>query len=60
MLIPDDRIDDFIKCWKNAFGEALTREEARAKSYELMELYKVIGRRRPSDGADTAPAANRK
>ena len=47
MLIPDEHIDDFIKRWEIAFGERLSREDARAKAIELIEFYKLIGRRRP-------------
>ena len=57
MHIPDDRIDDFIKRWSYAFNETLTREEARARSYELIELYKVIGSCPPGDEAEAPPAA---
>jgi len=44
MIIPDDRIDDFIKRWENAFGETLSRDEARTRAMQLIELYKAIGR----------------
>jgi hypothetical protein len=49
MLIPDEHIDDFIKRWEIAFGERLSREDARAKAIELIEFYKLIGRRKPND-----------
>ena len=55
MIIPDDRIDEFIKRWENAFGETLTREEARVRASQLIELYKTIGRRATSSD-HTAPA----
>ncbi len=45
MIIPEEHIDDFIKRWENAFNETLTREDARIKAMELLELYKMIGRR---------------
>jgi hypothetical protein len=56
MLIPDDRIDDFIRRWENAFDETLKREEARTKALQLIELYSAIGRR-PPGGESMAPPA---
>jgi hypothetical protein len=58
MLIPDDRIDDFIKRWKNAFDETLTREEARERAVQLVELYREIGRCAPGDETDAPPAGD--
>ena len=58
MHIPDDRIDDFIKRWENAFDETLTREEARTKALQLIELYKMIGKRPPVDESTAPPVAD--
>ena len=46
--LSDESIDDFIKCWEKAYGETLSRTEAIARAMELIELYKLIGRRPPS------------
>jgi len=57
MIIPDERIDDFIKRWENAFGETLSREEARARAMQLVEFYRMIGRHPPGDGHAASPTA---
>jgi hypothetical protein len=55
MLIPDDHIDDFIKRWEHAFGETLSREEARTRAHQLVELFNEIGRRPPGGEGDPPP-----
>ena len=40
MAISDERIDDFIARWKRAFGEDLTRDEARAVAGRVLYLYR--------------------
>jgi hypothetical protein len=50
MLIPDERIDDFIARWEKAFGETLTRGEAHEKATQLIELYRIIARPLPIAG----------
>jgi len=57
MQIPDGHIDDFITRWKHAFNETLTREEARTRAHQLVELFKEIGRRPRSSDNDAPPAA---
>lgn len=56
MIIPDEHIDDFIKRWEIAFGERLSREDARAKAVELIEFYKLIGRQKPTEDSQAPPA----
>ncbi len=40
--IPDDRLDEFIRLWKKAFGEDLYRTEARVVASGLLEFYCLI------------------
>ena len=42
MQVPNDRIDEFIDLWERAFGERITRDEARARAHQLVELYRMI------------------
>jgi hypothetical protein len=56
MLIPDDRIDDFITRWEHAFGETLSRVEARTRAHQLVELFNEIGRRSPGGEGEAPPA----
>ncbi len=53
MQIPDDQIDDFITTWQTAFNERLTRDEARTKATELLELFQMLARH-PAGGDQTA------
>ncbi len=46
MAIPDERIDDLIARWERAFGEHLTREDARAAAARILHLYRRLLRRR--------------
>lgn len=47
MQIPDADIDDFIIRWKNAFNEDLTRDQARIRAAELLELFRYLAKRPP-------------
>jgi hypothetical protein len=40
MAVPDARIDDFIARWKRAFGDELTRDEARTEAERVLHLYR--------------------
>ena len=42
MMLRDDRIDEFVQLWERAFGERITRDEARTKAHQLIELYRAI------------------
>lgn len=42
MLIPDDRIEDFIARWERAFGERLDRGEARLIGGRVLHLYREL------------------
>jgi hypothetical protein len=46
MKLTDEMLDDFLRSWKHAFNEEITREEARVRAMELMELYKTVSGRR--------------
>jgi hypothetical protein len=39
MAIPDERIDDLIERWAQAFGERISRDEARAVVDRVLHLY---------------------
>ena len=40
MPISDESIDDFIARWKRAFGEELSRDEARLQADRVLHLYR--------------------
>jgi hypothetical protein len=42
MQVPNHRIDEFIDLWERAFGERITRDQARARAHQLLELYRAI------------------
>ena len=56
MQIPDDQLDDFITTWEHAFNERLTRDDARAKATELLELFSLLARRPPEEESTASPA----
>ena len=56
MPIPDDRIDDFIARWKRAFGEELTRDQARVEADRVLHLYRRMLRFR-RDNRDVGDVA---
>jgi hypothetical protein len=56
MQIPDHPLDDFITTWKSAFNERLTRDDARAKAAELLELFNLLSKP-PSANDETASPA---
>lgn len=55
MQISDDQIDDFIGSWEIAFNERLTRDDARTKSTELLELFSLLARRPSAEQSPTPP-----
>ena len=55
-LPSNEHLDDFIKRWKHAFNEELTRDEAQAKASELLELYRMLSRRPPGEEGSAPPA----
>ena len=55
MQVPNDRIDEFIVLWEQAFGERITRDDARARAHQLVELYRMISRDLPPEGRDGTP-----
>ena len=42
MQFSDERIDEFIRLYEQACGEHLSREGARIRAAQLLELYRVI------------------
>jgi len=42
MQVLNDRIDEFIDLWGRAFGERITRDQARTRAHQLIELYGAI------------------
>jgi hypothetical protein len=42
MQFSDERIADFIRIWKDEFGEDLTPGQARIEASQLMALYWLI------------------
>jgi hypothetical protein len=55
MQIPNDRIDQFIDLWERAFGERISRDEARARAHQLVELYRSIADDLAHDRGAAAP-----
>jgi hypothetical protein len=55
MQVPNDRIDEFIVLWEQAFGERITRDDARARAHQLVELYRFISRDLPPERRDETP-----
>ena len=55
MRISDDQIDEFTRSWEVAFNERLTREDARAKTAELVELFTLL-RNGPLEEMPSRPA----
>lgn len=54
MHIPDKSLDEFIRIYKESFGEELPRGEAAAMAHRLITLYKPIMQPVP----DCSPAAS--
>lgn len=42
MIIPDDSLDDFIDRYERAYGERLSREEARPIATRVLDVYRLI------------------
>ena len=42
MIIPDDRLDDFIDRYERAYGERLSRENARPIATRVLDVYRLI------------------
>lgn len=42
MTIRDDRLDQFVQLWERAFGERISRDDARTRAHQLVELYRAI------------------
>ena len=42
MPISNDRIDEFIQRYERAFGDRISREEARTMAAKLVNLYRLI------------------
>ena len=55
MQVPNDRIDEFIDLWERAFGERITRDAARARAHQLVELYRAIAENLTHDHQADAP-----
>lgn len=53
MQIPDDHVDEFIRSWEIAFNERLSRDDARTKAAELLELFSLLANRPPGEGLST-------
>ncbi len=53
MIIPDDRLDDFIDRYERVYGERLSREEARPVATRVLDLYRLITQPLPDEA--TAP-----
>ena len=53
MQISDDQIDEFVRSWEVAFNERLTREDARSKTAELLELFSLLARRQLEEAPPT-------
>jgi len=49
MQISDDQIDQFTRSWEVAFNERLSRDDAKAKAAELLELFSQLARRLPTE-----------
>lgn len=49
MEIPDANLDEFIDLWEQAYGERPDRDRARRRATELLELFKLVGPRLPSE-----------
>ena len=62
MQVPIDRIDEFITLWERAFGERITRDQARTKAHQLLELYRAMAEdltRQPPEIPPPPTAADR-
>ena len=55
MQISDDRIDEFITTWESAFNERLTRDDAKTKAAELLELFTLLASRPLGEGRPALP-----
>jgi hypothetical protein len=55
MSIPDDRIDEFIELWERAFGERISRDDARKRAHQLVELYRAIAEDMQLQSREPAP-----
>lgn len=55
MQISDDQIDEFMRSWEIAFNERLTRDDARRKATELLELFGLLAQRPSAEKSYTPP-----
>ena len=53
--VPDDQIEEFMRSWEIAFNERLTRDDARTKATELLELFNLLARRPSAEKSPTPP-----
>jgi hypothetical protein len=44
MLISDGRLDDFVRCWEQAFGQKLSRDAAQLIAGRLAHMYRQMSR----------------
>ena len=55
MQLSDEQLDDFTNRWEHAFNERISRDEARTRAAELLELFSLLARR-PPDGPSEGEA----
>jgi hypothetical protein len=56
MRISDDRIEDFRRIYKEAYGEEIAVADARAMAHRLLALYRLL--MQPLPGEKTQPSAS--
>jgi hypothetical protein len=49
MDIPEETITDFIRGWKQEFGEELSRDEARSQASRLLDFFLKLAEPLPSE-----------
>ena len=54
MNVSEESLDDFIRIYKEEYGEEITRAEASEMTFRLLTLYELLSKHRPKEG-ETAP-----
>ena len=54
MRIADETLDQFIRLYKEEYGEELTRSEASEMAFWLVTLYEALSKRLPIDDVPSA------
>jgi hypothetical protein len=53
--VASERLEEFRRIYKNAYGEDISIEEARAMTHRLLGLYKLLAQPLPGETLEPAP-----